>query len=135
MQSIEIRFVGGKKVEASWDQFRIQTDQPVDEGGEGSAPTPFSLFVASLGTCSFYYAMGFCQAREIPLEGLALREHLAWELTEGGKRRLAKVELELVVPPAFPEKYEKAILRAMDLCAVKKAILTPPEITLRASRG
>ena len=43
---------GGKQVLADYEGFTIRTDQPVKDGGEGSAPEPFSLFLASLGTCA-----------------------------------------------------------------------------------
>jgi putative redox protein len=47
---MEISFPGGQKVDAQYSGFTIHTDQPVEDGGDGSAPTPFSLFLASLGT-------------------------------------------------------------------------------------
>ncbi|MHC4777916.1 MAG: OsmC family protein, partial [Planctomycetota bacterium] len=69
---IQITFPGGKKVEAQLKEYRILTDQPVKEGGEGSAPAPFDLFLASIGTCGAYYVLTFCQTRKIPTEGLAV---------------------------------------------------------------
>jgi hypothetical protein len=47
---MEITFPGGARVDASFGPYVVQTDQPSAGGGEGSAPTPFAVFLASLGT-------------------------------------------------------------------------------------
>ena len=44
---MEISFPGGARVDAALGNFVIQTDQPPHGGGEGSAPPPFALFLAS----------------------------------------------------------------------------------------
>jgi ribosomal protein S12 methylthiotransferase accessory factor len=119
----------GQKVEAHWEGFALSTDQPPSEGGEGGAPTPFDLFLAGLATCTAFYARGFCRARDIDSAGLGLT--LRTVSDEQGKR-LVRLEMELALPPGFPAKYEKAILRVAGGCAVKKAIQDPPEITLSA---
>jgi putative redox protein len=41
-------------------------------GGGGSAPTPFWLFLASLGTCAGIYVLGFCRQRGLPTDGIRL---------------------------------------------------------------
>ena len=62
---MDIRFPGGKKVDAVYKGFTVKTDQPRGEGGDGSAPEPFDLFLASIGTCAGIYALSFCQARGV----------------------------------------------------------------------
>jgi len=47
-----ISFPGGKRVDAQVGDFTLRTDQPKDHGGDGSAPEPFALFLASIGTCA-----------------------------------------------------------------------------------
>ena len=131
MLPIEVTFPGGKKVNAKYGDFLLQTDQPEESGGEGSAPEPFTLFLAGLATCAGYYAMAFCQSRRIPIEDLKVTQNAVWD--EKAKR-LGKVELELQVPAEFPEKYEKAVLRSMALCTVKKTIFDPPEIETSLKR-
>ncbi|MCB2185118.1 MAG: OsmC family protein [Deltaproteobacteria bacterium] len=128
---MEIVFTGGKKVEARWRGFTIQTDQGPDHGGEGSAPEPFTLFLASLGTCAGIYVLSFCEARGIPTEGLRLIQHM---VTAPDNQGLGGIEMEVVLPPEFPAKYEKAVLRVAEQCAVKKALISPPPITWKASR-
>jgi ribosomal protein S12 methylthiotransferase accessory factor len=115
--AMEINFTGGKKVNAQFKGFTIKTDQGEKDGGEGSAPTPSFLFLASLGTCAGLYALNFCQKRKIDTQKLKLmldfETHLKTHMVE-------KVKMTLTVPPDFPDKYRPAIIKAMNLCYVKK---------------
>lgn len=129
---IKITFPGGEKVNAEINNRIIQTDQPVTAGGEGSAPTPFDYFLASLGTCAGIYVLSFCQQRQIATEGLALTQRMEFTATADGKERLARVAIDIDLPPGFPEKYRNAIVKTAELCAVKKAIMDPPEFVINA---
>jgi ribosomal protein S12 methylthiotransferase accessory factor len=124
---IIIRFKGGKKVTADYKNFEIATDQPVRYGGEETAPEPFALFLASLGTCAGVYVLGLCQSRDIPTDGIELIQKM--ETTDKGK--LTKIGIDIIVPASFPEKYHKAIARAADACSVKKTISDPPEFEIK----
>ncbi len=126
---IAITFPGGKKVDATLGEHVIRTDQPAGAGGEGTAPAPFDLFLASLATCAGIYVLGFCQARGIPTDGLSLVQHNRFD---PATHRLEDVELEIVLPPTFPEKYREAVVRAAEGCKVKKLLAAPPKIAVRA---
>jgi ribosomal protein S12 methylthiotransferase accessory factor len=41
-----------------------------------------------------------------------------------------KIDLEILVPPTFPEKYRASLVRSAELCAVKKHLENPPEFTI-----
>ena len=129
---MDVYFPGGKRVFADYGGFTIETDQPVLGGGDGSAPAPFDLVLASIGTCAGIYALGFMQQRGIDAEGarITMRTHRDPE-----RGLIGKVDLELQLPAAFPEKYRAAIVNAMNLCAVKKHLHEPPafEITTLAA--
>ncbi len=129
---ITISFPGGSKVNAKINGMVIPTDQPLEEGGEGTAPSPFDYFLASLGTCAGIYTLSFCQQRGIATDGLALTQHMEFVDIEGGKRRLTKVVMEITLPPLFPEKYRNAITKAAGLCTVKKVLMDPPEFEITA---
>jgi putative redox protein len=122
-----IDFPGGDRVDAHFGPFTVQTDQPPAGGGEASAPTPFSLFLASLGTCAGIYVLGFCRQRNLPTEGLQIREQIHRNPATG---MVEKVDLEIQVPPQFPEKYRPALIRAAELCAVKKHLEAPPQFDI-----
>jgi ribosomal protein S12 methylthiotransferase accessory factor len=121
---MDVYFPGGKRVYADYKGFTIETDQPAMGGGDGSAPAPFDLFLASIGTCAGIYALGFMQQRGIDAEGarLAMRTHADRE-----RGMIGKIDIELTLPAGFPEKYRAAIINAMNLCAVKKHLHEPPE--------
>lgn len=129
---IKITFPGGKKVNAEMGNRIIPTDQPVSSGGEGSAPTPFDYFLSSLGTCAGIYVLSFCQQRQIDTEGLSLTQQMEFTTAEDGKTRLAKVSIDITLPPGFPEKYRNAIVKTAELCTVKKVIMDPPEFAITA---
>jgi len=120
---MEITFPGGVAVAARHNNFTILTDQPEGSGGRNGAPSPFDLFLASLGTCAGFFALRFCQQRELDTTGLRLT--LTTERDEAA-HRLTLVRIILDLPPGFPEKYHAAILKATDQCAVKRAIDDPP---------
>ena len=122
---MQIYFPAGKRVYADYGGFTIETDQPVAGGGDASAPTPFDLFMASIGTCAGIFALGFMQQRGISTQGagLQLTRHVAPDtgLTD-------KIDIELHLPPGFPDKYRAAVVNAMNLCTVKKHLHQPPEV-------
>ena len=125
---ISVRFPGGKKVDAHVGGQVIHTDQSAAHGGEGSAPEPFELFLASLATCAGVYVLGFCQARNIPTDGISLVQHAVFDPET---RRLQSVKIELGLPPDFPPRYRDAVRRAADTCKVKKTLLDPPNLDVQ----
>lgn len=131
---IRITFPGGKKVNAEMGGIVIPTDQPVEEGGEGTAPSPFVYFLASLGTCAGIYVLGFCQQRGIDTAGLSLTQLMEFGSDETGRKRLSRLTIDITLPPAFPEKYRNAIVKTAELCTVKKVIMDPPEFVITAHR-
>jgi putative redox protein len=129
---IKITFPGGKKVNAEMGGVIIPTDQSVEDGGEGSAPSPFAYFLASLGTCAGIYVLSFCQQRDIATEGMSLSQRMEFDVDGSGKRRLSRVTLDIMLPPGFPEKYCNAVVKTAELCTVKKVISDPPDFVITA---
>jgi ribosomal protein S12 methylthiotransferase accessory factor len=114
---MEIYFNEGKQVFADMEGFTIKTDQPPRAGGQGEYPQPFSLFLASLGTCAGIYVKNFCDQRNIPTNEVKLTQEVVYDKE---KRRIASVQLRVYVPADFPEKYEGAVKQAASLCPVKR---------------
>lgn len=123
--NMEITFPGGVAVEAHFDGTTIRTDQPVRHGGGGTAPAPFELFLASIGTCAGFYALRFCQERQIPTDGMSVS--MAWERNPDTKL-ISDIRIQISLPPGFPEKYRTAVVRAADQCAVKRHLAEAPAI-------
>jgi putative redox protein len=126
---MDIFFSGEKRVDTAFKGFTVRTDQTTKNGGRESHPTPFDLFLSSIGACTGYYVLAFCHERKIPIEDIRLT--LRVERDEE-KKMLGKILIDIHLPPAFPEKYRKAVVKAADQCSVKKHIFDPPEITVTA---
>ncbi len=120
---VEVYFPGNKRVHARYKGFVFETDQPVDYGGDGSAPSPVDLFVASIGTCAGFYVLSFLQQRGLPTEGtgIVLRQE-----RDAETKLISKISLEIKLPDGFPEKYRDAVIRAADTCTVKRHLEKPP---------
>jgi putative redox protein len=119
-----IDFPGGAKVDAHFGAFTVKTDQPPMGGGEGSAPAPFEIFLASIGTCAGIYVLGFCNQRGLPTEGIRIVERIHRDTSNG---MVNNIDLEIQAPPTFPEKYLPSLIRSAELCAVKKHLESPPK--------
>ena len=124
---MRIRFPENKKVSAEFDGFTVMTDQPRDAGGDGSAPAPFDLFLASLGTCAGIFVLSFCQKRGIATDGLEIRQTAEWD---EAKRLVTKVVLEIVLPADFPDKYRESLVKTAELCTVKRHLQEPPRFEI-----
>jgi putative redox protein len=118
-----ITFDGGKIITAHLKGHEIKTDQPEAGGGTNSAPAPFDLFLASIGTCAGIYVKSFCDQRSIPTDKIKIIQSIDYDME---KRLPSKIKLDIKLPADFPEKYRNAVISAADLCAVKRAIADPP---------
>ncbi len=124
---MKITFPGGKKVNAEYAGHVIETDQSVRGGGDGTAPEPFSLFLASLGTCAGIYVLGFCQQRGLDTTGLELTQSMKFDPV---KHLISQINLDIKLPEGFPEKYKKAVINSAKLCTVKRHLENPPEFVI-----
>ena len=127
---MKVEFPGGKRVTSTYKGFTVETDQPQGEGGDGSAPEPFDLFLSSIGTCAGVYIVYFCESRSIPIDGITL--NLGFRQNEQS-HLVETIDMAIHLPPAFPKKYRKAVIRAAEMCTVKRTLLNPPEIRVTAA--
>jgi ribosomal protein S12 methylthiotransferase accessory factor len=97
---------------------------------DGSAPAPFGLFLASIGTCAGIYVLSFCQQRGLPTDNMRIIQRMH---SNPFTRMIEKIELDIQLPPDFPEKYKEAVIRAAELCAVKKHLEQPPAFEVYTS--
>ena len=121
---MEIVFPGGAQVDALAGNMVITTNQ------DGSAPAPFTLFLASIGTCAGIYVLSFCRHRNLPTDGIRILQRTR---RNPATKMIEEVEIEIRVPPNFPAKYHEALIRAADQCAVKKHIVQPPRFNVHTT--
>ena len=127
---MDIRLGDGRKVDASWGKFTVPTDQGVESGGAASAPEPYDLFLASIGTCAGVNVVYFCEKRGLDIAGIKMT--LAFDRNET-KHLVEAVRIHFDLPPGFPQKYKNTIIKTAGLCAVKRNIIDPPEFIITAA--
>ena len=123
-----IDFPGGARVDAHFGPYTVNTDQPPAGGGDGMAPTPFAVFLSSLGTCAGIYVLGFCKQRGLSTDGIRIVQRVIPDAINRGM--VGTVQFEIQVPPEFPEKYYNALIRSAEQCAVKKHLEKPPKFEI-----
>ena len=127
-----ITFDGKAKVNAEYRGHLIKTDQPSRGGGDDSAPAPFYLFLASVGTCAGIYVKSFCDQRGIDTDKIRIVQNVEYNPE---KRMIGKIKIDIQLPGNFPEKYKNAVIKAANQCAVKKHLQDPPAIETIATKG
>jgi putative redox protein len=125
---IVVTLPGNKKVDAEYKGFTIHTDQPVYAGGDGTAPAPFDLFLVSIATCGGIYIVNFLQRHRMPLDGVRL---LMRKTKDEETRMITKITIDIELPPDFPERYKRSLIKSVDLCSVKQHMLEAPEFEIR----
>jgi putative redox protein len=127
---INVTFPGNLKVEAGFSGFTVSTDQPAAVGGDGTAPSPFHVFLASIATCAGFYVLSFLKQRGIDETSAGVT---MTTVNDPITRMVAEVHINIALPPEFPEKYRAAIVRAVDQCSVKRALAQPPVFVVTTS--
>jgi len=129
---MRVYFPGNKRVYADYKGFTIETDQPEHGGGDDSAPAPFDLFIASIGTCAGIFMLDFMQRRDIPTDdaGITLRTE-----RDPSTGLIGQITLDLQLPAEFPEKYKDAIVNVVELCSVKRHLQQPPKFAINTKIG
>jgi putative redox protein len=108
---MEITFDGGKVITAHLHGHTIRTDQPLNSGGENTAPAPFDLFLASIGTCAGIYVKSFCDNRKIPTEGIKINQSAVYDPESGLP---TEINLDIQLPSDFPEKYIASVVNVAE---------------------
>lgn len=127
---MEITFDGGKIITAHYRGINIVTDQPEQSGGKGSAPAPFDLYLASIGTCAGIYVKSFCDNRQISTDGIKIIQKTEFSEESGLP---VKIVIDIKLPPDFPEKYRASVINVAELCKVKKSISSPPVFEVKTT--
>ena len=126
-QAIRVFFPGNKRVYADVFGYEVHTDQPVEGGGDGTAPSPYALFLASLATCAGVYVKGFCDSRALDAGGIELK----LRLVPGPMGNIETFAIDIEVPASFPEKYRDALVHVAEKCAVKQTMQHPPAFSVQ----
>lgn len=110
----------------------LTTDLSVEEGGEGSGPSPHDLYDAALGACKALTVLGYAKHKGIPLEGIEVSVERDASQERAGIYRLSAA-LSLTGDLSAAQREE--LLRVAQKCPVHKLMTeVTTEISTTLSR-
>ena len=124
---IKVKFLDNLRLEATFDDFTVTSDQPIRYKGDGSAPSPFDYFLASSALCAAYFIKVYCKARGIPTENIRLSQN---NIVDPDDRYNQIFLIQAELPDDISAKDREGILRSIDRCTVKKVVQTGPEFKI-----
>ena len=125
--AITVRHAGGDRLVATVRGHELLTDQPVEDGGEDSGPTPTELFAVSLASCVAFYAERFLRRNRLSTQGLLVSCAYGWA---ENPHRVGELELT-VDAPGLPAEKREAFARVIDHCTIHNTLKQPPEVRIR----
>jgi putative redox protein len=125
MSSITVNHVAGDRFAIAVGGHTLTVDQPLEDGGEGTAPTPTELFVASLASCVAHYARRYLARHQLPTEGLTVTADY-----QIGTRpaRVSAVQVVVTVSSDVPAARRDALLAVASACTVHNSLTHPPSV-------
>lgn len=109
----------------------LSVDQPIDAGGEDTAPTPTELFVASLTSCVAFYARRYLHRHHFDTTGLVV--DASFELADK-PARVARIDITIRPADDLPPARRDALLAVARHCTVHNSITTEPDISINLHR-
>jgi putative redox protein len=121
---ITVRPVERDRLRMTIRGHELFTDQPVEDGGDDTAPTPTELFVASLGACVAFYAERFLRRHALPTVGMEVACEYAWA---ENPHRVGAVQVT-VDAPGLTDATREAFSRVVEHCTVHNSLRMPPDV-------
>ena len=125
MSSITVSHVAGDRFAIGIGEHTLMVDKPIKDGGEGTAPTPTELFVASLASCVAHYARRYLARHQLPTEGLTVTADYQMGT---GPARVSAVQVVVTVSPDVPAARREALLAVASHCTVHNSLAQPPTV-------
>ena len=128
---ISCDYLGDLRVRAvhSSSGAEIITDAPVDNQGQGRSFSPTDLAAASVATCMITI-IGI-QAKSIPLDVTGLKVEIEKHMTKTPPRRIAQLDIKMMMPAGIPEELRPRLIRAAEACPVKQSFRDDTLINLQ----
>lgn len=127
MNEIVVGHESGDRFTIDIRGHRLTVDQPVEAGGEDTAPTPTELFVAGLAACVAHYARRYLARHDLPTEGLAVQTHFTMAARPA---RVDRIDVCLHLPDGVPEERRTALLAVASHCTVHNTLDAGPEVVV-----
>lgn len=124
---ITVTYEDGDRLRVEARGHEIFTDQPREDGGGDTAPTPTELFLSGLAACVAFYAERFLRRNGITPSGLKVSCEYEWA---ENPHRVGGIALA-VEAPGLPAGKRPAFERVIEHCTVHNTLARPPSITTR----
>lgn len=121
---------GGMKFATRIRSHTLIVDQPTGAGND-EGPMPIELLGASIGTCVALYVQQFCEARQLPYEGMRV------EVQQHGARgpsRVGTFEVRVVLQEDLPPHYAEMLERVARSCPAHNTLVQGAEVAVRIER-
>jgi|SRR5688572_17347931 len=105
----------------------LVVDQPLEDGGRDSGPTPTELFVASIAGCVAHYARRFLERHGLPDD---VHVSADWTITTKPHTRVGEVVLT-VETADLPLDLAPRFERTVSHCLVHNSLMDPPVVTIQ----
>jgi putative redox protein len=128
---IDVTYMGGDRLRIDVRGHELTVDQPVEDGGGDTAPTPTELFLASLTACVGFYAERFLRRHSLSTEGLRVGCAFGWA---ENPHRVGDIELTVDAPGVTAAKRE-AFMRVIEHCTVHNTLEHPPAVRINVASG
>jgi len=116
--------LGGDRLLVTVRGHTLLADQPVEDGGGDSAPTPTEIFIASLAGCVAFYAERFLRRHGLSTEGLTVACAYEWAQ---GPHRVGAIDVSVEAPSLTADKRD-AFERVIDHCTIHNTLRMPPAV-------
>jgi len=104
----------------------LVVDEPVDQGGTDTGPTPSQLLALSLASCTAITVEMYAARKEWDVGALAVEVDY-----EPGKNEVPRFDVTIVLPDELPEEQAQQLLKIAGKCPVHRALKGGVEITDR----
>lgn len=129
-ETIRVDHVDGDRFEIAVRRHSLTVDQPVEDGGGDSAPTPTELFVSSLASCVAFYVRRYLARHELPTEGLSVSADYSLATRPA---RVGEVSIRIHLPGGVPTGKREALLAVASHCTVHNSLEQPPSVSIELS--
>ena len=127
MNEILVSHESGDRFSVDIRGHRVMVDQPIEDGGLDSAPTPTELFVAGLAACVAHYARRYLTRHDLPTEGLAVQTHFSMATRPA---RVDRIDVWLHLPDGVPDERRAALLAVASHCTVHNTLESSPIVVI-----
>jgi uncharacterized OsmC-like protein len=130
--TVHVEHQGGDRFGIAVRGHTLTVDQPVDAGGEDTAPTPTELLVASLASCVAFYARRYLARHGLPTHGLGV--DASFEMGTH-PARVSAVDVRLHLPDGVPESRRAPLLAVARHCTVHNTLEHAPDVAIELAEA